>query len=314
MLIEKYTGHNVFGGGAYVRQGHVRAYGPFAHPILAGTVGATCLPMALCVWKSHRVRALIGLCSAAGIVFASTSSGPAMMVFFTCGGLLIWNVRSALRLIRWGTVVAIIGLQIVMKDPVYFLAARIDIAGGSQGWYRAQLIRSSIEHFGEWWATGTDYTRHWMPSGIPANQNHVDITNQFLAMGVMGGLPLLIAFVLVLRAAFRAVGGTLREIDGQSPERDFLIWTLGAMLFGQVINFWSISLFDQSVSYFYLVLAAIGAVQAPVAAVAKETLLRRQERGSAEGRAVTAFALAAARPKRRIAVLPKQARWVGNRR
>ncbi len=63
--------------------------------------------------------------------------------------------------------------------------ARIDIIGGSQGYYRAQLIRSSLEHLSEWWATGTDYTRHWMSSGIYANNRHTDITNHFLAMGVM---------------------------------------------------------------------------------------------------------------------------------
>lgn len=322
MLLEKYTAHNFFGvmgqtTFVHIRDGHVRAYGPFGHSILAGTVGATCLPMALCLWRAHRASALIGLCAAAGIVFASTSSGPIMMAVFTCVGLLIWKVRNRLGLIRWGTVAAIIGLQIVMKDPVYFLMARIDITGGSTGWHRAQLIRSSIAHLDEWWAVGTDYTRHWMPTGIHANATDTDITNHFLAMGVMGGLPLLILFVLMLWAAFRAVGRALRENEGQSPERGFLIWTLGAMLFGQVINFSSISLFDQSVSFFYLVLATIGAIQLPVAVVAQESLFggaeRRTgaEREKREGQAVRAPAAAAR--KGGAAVLPGQAGRVVDR-
>src|SRR5207253_439216 len=103
-------------------------------------------------------------------------------------------------LVRLATVLGIVVLQIVMNDPVYFLMARIDFTGSSTGWFRAQLIRSSIQHLDEWWAVGTDYTRHWMPSGIYANEIHTDITNHFLEMGVWGGLPLLSLFVLALYA------------------------------------------------------------------------------------------------------------------
>jgi hypothetical protein len=276
MLIEKFTEYNFFtlmgaSGEMNIREGHVRATGPFAHSILAGTVGATCFPMALCVWRTHRLRALIGVAATAGIVYASTSSGPVMMVAFTVLGLLLWNVKSNLRLVRWGALAAIVGLQMVMHDPVYFLMARIDITGGSTGWHRAELVRSGIAHLSEWWAVGTDYTRHWMPTGIPANNIHTDITNHFLVMGVLGGLPLLLLFVLTLLAAFRAVGGALQERGEGSTEEGFFIWTLGSMLFGQVVNFWSISLFDQSVSFFYLVLATIGAVQLRAAVGATET-------------------------------------------
>src|SRR5262249_37069195 len=161
--VEKYAYENVFGimggpGSINIREGHVRAYGPFAHSILAGTVGATLVPMALCLWRHDRWRAVIGLSVGTAIVFASTSSGPVMMVVFTMLGMMIWPVRAGLRLIRWAALAAVICLDMIMKDPVYFLMARIDITGGSTGWYRAQLIRSSLEHFDEWWATGTDYT------------------------------------------------------------------------------------------------------------------------------------------------------------
>jgi hypothetical protein len=288
MLAEKYTAHNLFtilgsSGDVTIREGHVRAAGPFAHAILAGTVGSLCWAMAVALWRAHRASALIGMCAAAGILFAATSSGPLMIVAFTAFGLLLWNVRSAMRLILWGVVVAIIGLQVVMKDPVYFLMARIDITGGSTGWYRAQLIRSSIEHLNEWWAVGTDVTRHWMGSGIAANETQADIVNHFLAMGVAGGLPLLLLFVLVLWAAFREVGKALRERAGEPPAHAFLVWTLGAMLFGQVVGFWAISLYDQSASFFYLLLAAIGASRLPVPVAATVNLPGVVERWKRDG-------------------------------
>ena len=300
VLLEKATAYNYFGGELNFRDGHIRAYGPFAHPILAGTVGATLLPMALFLWRTHRASALIGLAAAVGIVLASTSSGPIMMVGFILLGMFTWNVRNRLGLIRVATVAAILGLQMVMNDPVYFLMARIDLTGSSTGWHRAQLIRSAIEHLNEWWAVGTDFTRDWMPTGIHANDTTTDITNHFLEMGVWGGLPLLIVFVLVLLAAFRAVGRALRENEDRSPERAYLVWTLGAMLFGHVANFWSISLFDQSVSFFYLILATIGAIQLPVAAAA-----------AARAPVGAGWRKAASAPPERPVVLPAPAGWNG---
>lgn len=268
MLVEKTIGKNFFAilGGVdeipTFRNGHFRASGPFAHPILAGVVGATCFPMALYLWKSHRRHALLGFFAAGGIVFSSTSSGPIMMLLFILFCLALWKVRNHLHSIRWIVLMAVMVLDAIMKDPVYFLMARIDIAGGSTGYHRAQLIRSSIEHLNEWWLAGTDYTRHWMATGIYANPNHTDMTNHLLQMGVWGGLPLMFLYIMVLVSGFAIVGKALRENESASVEHRFLIWTLGAILFGHVCNFFSISLFDQSVIFFYLILACIGAIQA----------------------------------------------------
>lgn len=284
MLVEKASGENLFaafGGVSDVglREGHVRARGPFAHPILAGTVGATCLPMALYLWTRHRVYAMMGTCAAIGIVFASTSSGPIMMSVVIIGGLLLWNVRHSLRAIRWLALLAVVLLDLVMRDPVYFLVARIDITGGSKGWHRAQLIRSSLEHLEEWWLVGTDYTRHWMATG-QVNEAHTDITNHLLAAGVTGGVPLMLLLTLMLIAGFRGVGRGLRQSEGASPEQGFLIWTLGAILFGHAVNLFGISLFDQSIVFFYLVLASIGAVRTSMSRPGNVMTLQARERMS----------------------------------
>ncbi len=267
MLLEKITGKNYFfalGGVnpmAAFRDGHFRAQGPFVHAILAGTVGAGCFPMALYICKKYRIIGLLGLFSAGGIVVAATSSGPIMMVFFILFGMGLWPFRKYLSLVRWCSLIAVVVLDIVMKDPVYYLMARIDLGGGSKGYHRARLIESSIEHLQEWWLAGTDYTRHWMPTGVHSNQIHTDITNHLLAMGVLGGLPLMFLFIAILVTAFRAVGEALSKNENAPEEQRFLIWLLGAILFGHVANFFSISYFDQSIIYFYLVLAAISTVQ-----------------------------------------------------
>jgi hypothetical protein len=267
LLLEKSTGEDLFAvlGGvepfSAIREGHVRAHGPFAHPILAGTVGATCISMGLYLWKRHRIYGMLGLLAGTTIVFASASSGPIMMCFFVICALAIWKVRSHLAAIRWAALGAVVALDLVMQDPVYFLMARIDVAGGSTGWFRARLLQSSLQHLDEWWLGGTDFTRHWMPTGNYVDDRNTDITNHFLAMGIMGGLPLLLAFILVLVAAFREVGRALYALAGEPKHVQFLVWTLGCILFGHVMNFFSISLYDQTIIFFYLVLAGVGAVR-----------------------------------------------------
>lgn len=266
MMIEKSSTENFFAalGGVtdvVIRDGNVRAKGPFAHPILAGTVGAACLSIAIYLWNRHRGYALLGLFSGSGIVYACASSGPIMMLAFIIFGLMLWKMHAHMRAIRRYALISILALNAVMHDPVYFLMARIDLSGGSTGWYRARLIQSSIEHLSEWWLVGTDYTRHWMETGTPANDMHADIVNQLLAMGIKGGLLLILLYVLAFISSFKILGSTIKDSDGASVADRFLSWTLGSILFGYMVNFLSVSLFDQSLIYLYLILAATGAVQ-----------------------------------------------------
>jgi hypothetical protein len=183
-----------------------------------------------------------------------------LMIAAVTFALLLFRLRNRMREIFWSAVAALLALHLVMKDPVYYLVARIDISGGSKGWHRARLIESSIEHLDEWWLVGTDYTRHWMPTGIHANAIHTDITNHLLQMGVYGGLLLMLLFVAVLAFAFQRVGRAMRAHARAPRAQKWLIWTLGAILFGHLVNLFAITLFDQSVVFFYFILAAICAM------------------------------------------------------
>ena len=64
MLYEKFTSVNVYGliaGHSIVpeiRNGSIRAQGPFHHAILAGTFGATLLPLFVWLWRSKKDRFL----------------------------------------------------------------------------------------------------------------------------------------------------------------------------------------------------------------------------------------------------------------
>ena len=159
MLAEKLTGRNAFAvfGGVMeftrVREGSLRCQGPFAHPILAGTFGATLLPWFVGLWyqgKRNQVIAGLAIVSALIITMTSASSGPALAALAGIVALLAWFRRYWLRTIRWCIALGLIALQLVMKSPVWYLMARVDVFGGSTGWHRAWLIDTAVKNFSQW--------------------------------------------------------------------------------------------------------------------------------------------------------------------
>ena len=148
-----------------------------------------------------------------------------------------------------------------MKAPAYYIIQRIDLTGGSTGWHRARLIESAFEHLHEWWMVGTDYTRHWMPTGVYWSPQHTDITNHYIYMGVLGGLPLMLLFIAILAKGFSIVGQTLWYLANQPPKMRFMVWSLGASLFVHAVTLTSVSFFDQSPLFLYLTLAGICSVR-----------------------------------------------------
>lgn len=263
MVYEHIASHNLFSmfGGVnsvpLVREGKLRASGPFAHPILAGSVGAASLPLMFGLWATNRNSALLGMIACVTMVLASSSSGPIMSTAAALAALCLWTQHGRMRALRWLAMATYIGLEIVMEAPAYYLMGRIDFTGGSTGWHRARLIESAFAHLNEWWLGGTDYTRHWMPTGVSWSPNHTDITNQYLRFGVVGGLPLMVGFIVMLAKSFGFIGKTLR-VDGLSRNERFLVWTLGAALFAHAATSVSVTYFDQSVVFLYFTFAAIG--------------------------------------------------------
>ncbi|TKB74839.1 MAG: hypothetical protein E8D46_04595 [Nitrospira sp.] len=267
--VEYLTGKNpfsVFGGVpefAMIREGRLRCQGPFQHPILAGTFGATALPLFVGLWVySTRDRLLAGgaILSATIIVVASSSSGPLLAFVVSVVGLLCWRARANMRAIRWGIVIFVLAAHAFMKAPVWFLIARLSDLTGGGGWYRSALIDAFITHFDEWWLYGTGYTAHWMPTGLSIDPTKTDIVNQFVAEGVNGGLLELSLFIWLIVHCFRTTGEAVRsEVRYSFPEQ-FMIWSLGCTILSHVVSFLSVSYFDQIVIFWFMIIAMIVAL------------------------------------------------------
>ncbi|MDZ4715992.1 MAG: hypothetical protein SH819_11030 [Cytophagales bacterium] len=275
MLMEKMSGTNymaaLFGESSDVsfRNGHYRARGPYSNAILAGTAGAIWLPLAFHYWRENRTIALLGIAATGTIVLCSGASGPFMTAFAGLAAMALWRYRFHLSMIRRVALGVAVILNFVMSRPVYFLVARIDIGGGSTGWYRAILIQGALEHLNEWWLVGTDATSHWVPEGTSGVVGQADITNEFILMGVQGGLPLMFLFIAVLVMAFRAVGRALNRCQDAPLSVQLLIWTMGSVLFAHTVTFWSVAYFEPSlVLFFFVLVAALGSLDSAVAAAA----------------------------------------------
>lgn len=261
--ILKINQFSVFGGVPYsvtMREGKFRAQGPFRHAILAGTVGATCIPLFIGILKRHRIAGLVGIASGVCMTVASASSGPAMSAMAGLAAVIMWKFRNLTKLARYTAVACYFAFGILTGEPGYYIMKRIDISGGSTGYHRARLIESSFENLGEWWLVGTDYTRHWMATGVSFSPNHVDITNYYLVFGVTAGLIAMFLVIAMLIVAFRWVGVVCRAHFDESPNDSFLIWCLGAGLFAHAATSVSVSYFDQSMVFFWMNVAIISSM------------------------------------------------------
>ncbi len=269
MLVESQTGRNLFyslgGVEEYpgMRGGWVRCSGAFTSPILAGTLGATLVPLFVSMWFNPSVRKLfcvIGVISSTIIMTTSGSSGPVMAYGVGVIGMVMIPLRRYIRVLRWGLVLALIFLVIIMKAPIWYLIARLSGVIGGGGWHRSYLIEQFVNHFDEWWLLGTAYTAHWMPNVLEVDPNSADITNQYIVQAVNGGLVTLILFISMIVYCFKAVGRTIQDGGMQSFNLMFTLWSMGVTLLLHVISFFSVSYFDQMYLFWYLLLAMISSV------------------------------------------------------
>jgi hypothetical protein len=269
MLLEKTTGRNEFAmfGGVpeitFVREGKLRCEGPFAHPILAGTFGATLFPYFVALlWQKGKAKwiGLLGMASAIVIVVTCASSGPLCAWLASCVALGLWHWRRHMRVVRWSVVGALVGLQLTMKAPVWFVIDRVGFIAGSDAYHRAYLIDRWIYNFWDWWLVGTRSTNGWA-----AKDDHLfDVTNNYVIVSANGGLITLILFLVVIVRSFRAVGLGVRaaERHGDGRSTQMIIWGLGASLLAHAVSYISIAYFDQNFVNWYLLLAMIATLPA----------------------------------------------------
>ena len=264
MVVEQTSKRNLFAifGGVpeftYVRDGLLRSQGAFMHPIMAGTFGASLLPLFVSLWwrgGRNKALAVLGVISASIITATSSSSGPFLAYLAAVAAIVTYRFRKHIREIRWGIFLTVIGLHLVMKAPVWALLDRAAVFGSSTAYRRYVLVDQFIKRFDEWWLLGTKSTAHWGHESLQL----WDVTNNFIRVAVDGGLISLILFILLIVFCFRYFGKALKAFRKQD-KTERLLWAMGAMLFTHIVAFIGVSYFDQMIFLWYLPLAMAATV------------------------------------------------------
>ena len=274
------------------RDGKVRATATFGTPILAGTLGAVLMPLFVGLWKSkreHRLIALVGFLGSTLMVGASHSSTPAFGYLFGLLGLCLWPIRSMTRAIRWGIVVLLVGLQMVMKAPVYHLITRFSFSGSS--YHRYALIDETVRHFGEWWLIGTNNNPNW-------GWDMWDTCNEYVSRAVSGGLLGLVLFITILVLGFKYAGNARKAATDKNEA--FFFWAMCAALLAHTMSFLGVAYWDQSIVGWYALLAFISAMAVPMATRAPVPQLGTLRAGDSPAPAIVRAWQRPATPRPRI--------------
>lgn len=269
MMIEAIKGYNIFSflSGIQVapifRDGYYRCQANFGHPIMAGSVGATLLPIFLFLIfvGGNNVVGGISIILCTVIVLASHSSGPLMAFSFGIMAWMFWPLRKRMRTIRWGIVGLLLSLHAIMKAPVWFLPARISEIIGGDGWHRSNLIDKWIDSIGQWWLLGMPWsnTENWAATKM--SWGAVDATNQYVAIGVNGGIISLFLFIYFIIICYKNLGKKIEEARNTGMKNnELLLWGLGASLTSHIINLTGVTYWDQFYVIWYMLLAIISGV------------------------------------------------------
>jgi len=275
LLLESFTATNPYRwiGSEHVlsqiRDGRIRAQGPFGTPILSGTVGAVTFPLLIPLWNTKRPICIAGTSACILIILTSGSSGPISSLLVSLAILSGWRWRHVAKPIAATTAAALVVLHFIKERPIWYLMALMGFVGCSTGWHRAYLIDSALAHLDDWWLAGCDRTSHWMPYALAAVPNHCDLTNYYLHLGVTAGLT---PIALLLTILIRSIPPPKKILPAPIHNRSvplsppttshsasLLRWCLTAALCSHSVTFLSISYFDQISVFFWGLLGAIPA-------------------------------------------------------
>jgi len=245
----------VYGGERY---GFRRAMGPFSHSICFGMCFAMFLPL---IWRLRKEKGNYSpfVYPLSGLVLlgclSSMSSGPWVMCAAVIFCLVLERYKGAVKPVLISFALSCIFIATASNRPFYHVLASYANPLGGDSYHRAKLIECAIRFFDEWWLVGyRDQDPGWGP--YLGGLGYTDVTNEFVFAGVqygfLGVLGLCGVLVVAIRGLVRLHGAT------QSARLKSLTWALGSILTSLIVTFFSVSLFGQNLTLFYVVLGAVG--------------------------------------------------------
>ena len=253
-----------------IREGKIRSQAVFQHSLTAGTFGATLLPLFFLLWRNGKAKviAAAGMFGCTIMTICSNSSTPLLAYVAGVLGMCLWPIRKKMKAVRWGIVISLLALQMVMKAPFWFVIAHIDLTGGSSGYHRAELVDQFIRHFSNWWLIGTKDAGTWA-------YDLWDQQNQYVGVGESGGLLALFFFIAMISRSCARIGIARKAVEGLRKE--WFLWFLGAALFANLVAFFGVNYFDQLKVVWFALLAIISATTTSIIQAKKKRTLASEK-------------------------------------
>jgi hypothetical protein len=261
-----YYAWEVYGYVPIGRLGLTRANVVFAHPIMFGLFFSMLGPMCVGLFgqgKKHWLLYMIGIGFMCIGLFSCLSSGPALSVLCAIAFLAYYRFRKTWKAVTVMIIVMCALIEVTSNRHFFEVIDRFTLSSGS-AWYRGRLIEVGLLEGGmngHWIAGfGPDVDPGWGP--IIDRRSFTDIVNHYIYVLCRAGLIGLIPFVIMNVAAVKRLVYSDKLAIHHSGK--WLVWCLAAALFGLLIGFWTVSIYDIPLTLYYIMLACCGAMPAIV--------------------------------------------------
>ena len=242
------------------RFGLMRADVVFEHSIMYGLFFAMFGPVCVGILghvKKHKLFYWVGLGLMCLGLFSCLSSGPALAAMLSIGFLAFYRFRRYWKAALI-TVVIMCGIvEIVSNRHFYDVIDRFTLSS-STAYYRSRLIEVALYEGGMsgHWITGYGYDVDpgWGPK--IDRRSFTDMVNYYLSIlsryGLVGLVPFFAVGIEAVRRLVRAYKMSIYDAD------KWIVWCLGAVLFGMVAALGTVSLHDNTKTIFYVIIAFCG--------------------------------------------------------
>jgi hypothetical protein len=250
---------NDFRSDPIIRDGRLRAQGAYPHPILAGSFWAAMVPLFMGYWKQEgkwRPSMIIGVILGTSIIYFCASSTPMMSLAFGFGATIFFYQRASFTDLKLLIITGVTGLMLFWSKPIWYLFTKIDIAGGSTGYFRYLLIDRFVRHWKEWFLIGIRSTYHWGEGLGLASVGLADLPNQYIFEGVRYGALGLSLFIAAIITALNYIGIAIRT--ALVEEARIRYWQIGVSLLVHMFTFLGVSYFGAVRFSWWMTLAIAG--------------------------------------------------------
>ena len=241
------------------RLGLYRASVSFSVHIMFGLFFAMIGP--ICAGLYYQIRKdrylyIIGMAMFLLGLFTSLSSGPALAAMLAIGFIGFYNYRKHWKKLAIALLVVCLGVEMLSNRHFYDVLGSFTLSPET-AYYRSRLIDVAVFEGGmsNHWLTGYGFVDPGWCYKIDGREE-TDIVNHFLFVLCRFGILGLIPFIFIIIKAFERLRKAFRKALVKKDK--WLVWCLMGSMYGLTCSMFTVALFGQTSTIFYVILGMCG--------------------------------------------------------